>query len=71
MVRSFMSYDKDSWKDHLIEFEVTYNALVHSTTAYTHFSINYGIHLKTVSAELIVSQKQPSVHEVLTNVVNP
>ena len=68
MIRSFVNYDKDDWDKHLIEFEVAYNASVHSTTAYTPFFLNYGINPKTIPADLLVPTKQPSVQQFLENI---
>ena len=68
MIQSFVSFDNDNWDDHLVEFEVSYNASVHSTTARTPFFLSYRIDPRRVPVELMFPQKHPSIQEILSNI---
>ena len=68
MIRCFVNYDKDDWDEHLLEFEVAHSASVHSKTAHTPFFLNYGLHPRTIPAELIVPENHPSIQESLINI---
>ena len=68
MIRAFVNYKKNNWDEHLVEFEVAYNSAVHSTTGYTPFFLNYGIHPRTIPAQLLVESPNPSVNEFLANI---
>ena len=69
MIRSLVNYDKYDWNRNLIEFEVANHASVNITIAYTQFYLNYGVHPKTIPADIFVPTHQPSVHQFVDYIV--
>ncbi len=51
MIRAFGNYKKDNWDDNLVDFEVARNSAVNSTTIFSPFYVNYGIHPRTIPLE--------------------
>ena len=54
IIRCFVNYEKDDWNEHLVKFEVAYNASVYSTTPHIPFFLNYGVQSGTIPAERII-----------------
>lgn len=67
MIRAFANFRKDNWDEHLVDFEVAYNSAINSTTLYSPFYLNYGIHPKTIPMHTL-SSNNPSVAEFLKSV---
>ena len=65
MIRAFANYDKSNWDENLVDFEVAYNSSVHSTTMFTPFFLNYGIHPRTIPLQTL-SSDNPSATSFLT-----
>ena len=48
MIRAFANYNKKNWDYTLVDFEVTNNSAVNSTTLCSPFEVNYGLHPRTI-----------------------
>ena len=67
MTRAFANFDKKNWDENIIGFEVAYNYAVHSTTLFSPFYLNYGIHPRTIPVQTL-SSDNPAVASFLSNI---
>ena len=66
MIRAFSKFDKTNWDENIVDFEVAYNSSVHSTTLFTPFFLNYGIHPRTIPIQTL-SSNIPAVGSFIKN----
>ena len=62
MLRSYVNYKTNDWDEHLVYCEMAYNNSVQSSTGYSPYYMNYGVHMR-----LPVHMTNAQVNQMSTN----